>query len=108
MAFYKTSTAYQFRMTVMKKMTLALLSLASLAVTTALPFAANAFEVNLGRHGSYHVSEPFSQKYYFVYYRWSNRDDWQLKGRYRDRDTAERVQYHLKKSGYLARIERYW
>jgi hypothetical protein len=92
----------------MKKITLALVSLASLAITTALPFAANAFEVNLGSHGKFHISEPFTKEYYFVYYRWSRHDDWQLKGRYRDRDTAERVKYHLTKSGYSARVERYW
>ncbi len=92
----------------MKKMNLALISLASLAITTALPFAANAFEVDLGRHGRYHLSDSVTKKHYFVYYRWSKHEDWQLKGRYRDRDTAEQVKYQLYKKGYLAKVERYW
>ncbi len=91
----------------MKKVIVAILSLAALGTTLSAPLMANAFEIKIGEHS-------FSDRYghrsayrYVVYFRKHFYDHWKVKGDYGSRHEAEYALRRLQDNGYVARIDRY-
>lgn len=90
---------------------LPLVALTSLSVAMSLPPKANALEVRLGfphyRPGRLHIVGPRHHNFYSVYYRKLENRRWHLAGTYRNPYEAKQVVYHLRREGYIARVEAY-
>jgi hypothetical protein len=90
---------------------LPLVALTSLSVAMSLPLKANALEVRFGfphyRPGRPHIVGPRYDNFYSVYYRRLEFRRWHLAGTYRNPYEAEQVVHHLRREGYIARVEPY-
>jgi hypothetical protein len=91
----------------MKKVMVAILSLAALGTTLTAPLMANAFEIKIGGHSFSDQYGHRSDHRYVVYFRKHSYDRWKLKGDYGSRYEAEYALHRLQDNGYLARIDRY-
>ncbi|MCG9889810.1 MAG: hypothetical protein MH252_01890 [Thermosynechococcaceae cyanobacterium MS004] len=94
----------------MKKVVLALLSVAALGTTLSAPFAANAREVRIDLPGRRDISIDLPgdrrDRSYDVLYRRNRRSGWQYYGTYDSRFRAERAAWRLERQGYRAYVER--